>query len=176
MNKTALLLQEAGFLRVSSKDIAEISNVSQGSIFLHFNTKENLLTEVIEEELEKFETEIKNKCITNTSSDNFVKSYIDIIILHEGMLSRIYKDIGYLPDVIKKHVQNLDSLIKNLFFENYRENSEKKISIVDTFIAIESFLAQVEKNLMDKEIYSDFNSIIKQKRGRLIKLYKMLMG
>ena len=75
---------------------------------------------------------------------------------------------------IKKKINNLDSTTKNLFFDNVRGNAEKKISIVDSFVSIDAFYSQVIKYLVEKEVYTSTNSVIKQKRGRLLKLYRML--
>lgn len=174
INKTALLLQEVGFLRVSSKEIARTSEVSQGTVFLHFETKENLLTSVIMDELTAFEKGLNDGCDVSLSTEDFMKSYIDLLISYEGILSRVYKDYGYLSENLKKKINNLESTTKNLFFDNVRGNSEKKISIVDSFVSIDAFYSQVIKYLVEKEVYTSTNSVIKQKRGRLLKLYRML--
>lgn len=176
INKTALLLQEAGFLNVSSKDISRCSEVSQGTIFLHFKTKDALLTEIISSYLNQFEEKLKQECVKVESMDVFLKRYIDLIIQFEGMLSRTYKDFGYLPDELKKQVQNLDTTLKNIFFDNYRSHSKSRVNIIDTFIAIDAFYSQIEKYLIEKEVYTEHNSIIKQKRGRILKLYRILFG
>ncbi len=174
IDKTALLLKEVGFSKVSSKEIARTSEVSQGTVFLHFGTKENLLSSVIIEELMAFEILLADKCSVSLSTDEFIKNYLDLVISHEGILSRVLKDYGYLPEEIKKKINNLESSTKNLFFENIRKNSQKKISIVDSFVSIDAFYSQVVKNLMEKEVYTVSNSVLKQKRGKLLKLYRML--
>ena len=62
----------------------------------------------------------------------------------------------------------------NLFFENLRNNPNKNLSIVDSFISIDAFFAQIQKNLLEKEVYTEFNSIIRQRRGKIVKLYRIL--
>ena len=62
LNETALLLREVGFLDLSSNMIARSSKVSQGTVFLHFGTKENLLRIVLDNIISSLENELKTRC------------------------------------------------------------------------------------------------------------------
>jgi len=174
LKQTALLLHEKGFLRVSSKEIASQCGLSQGSLFLHFETKENLLNTILNGNIETFESELLNRCQIEDTNEHFLRNYLDVLIENESFISRAYKDLPYLSAVMTKNISNLETLSKNLFFDNIRHNAADNLSIVDSFIAIDAFLSQVQKNLLDKEIYTEYNSVIKQKKGKLIKLYKIL--
>lgn len=174
LDKTALLLHNKGFLNVSSKEISRECNISQGSIFLHFKTKENLLNTILQGNISEFEDELNNSCLPSLNMDLFLKNYLDVLIHFESFLSRAYKDLPYLSEALSKNINNLETMTKNLFFENIRNNPNNKLSIVDSFISIDAFFAQIQKNLLDKEIYSDSNSIIRQRRGKIVKLYRTL--
>ncbi len=174
LQQTALLLHQEGFLRVSSKQIALQCNLSQGTLFLHFKTKENLLNTILNSNIDRYEKELNTRCKTDDTNDSFLRNYLDVLIESESFLSRAYKDLPYLSPLMNKNIIRLETLSKNLFFDNIRHNSVSNSSIVDTFIAIDAFLAQIQKNLLDKEIYTEYNSIIRQKRGKLIKLYRVL--
>ena len=76
LEKTALLLDKKGFLNVSSKEIAKECNVSQGSIFLHFKTKENLLNMILSNNITHFENSLKNSLLPELKSDIFLKKYL----------------------------------------------------------------------------------------------------
>lgn len=174
LEKTALLLNNQGFLNVSSKDISRECNLSQGTLFLHFKTKENLLSTILNTNLDSLDKELNSRCKSSDLPDTFLRNYIDVIIEHESFLSRAYKDLPYFPESLKRNFANLETTIKNLFFENLKSNLTKKISIVDSFISIDAFISQIYKNLVEKETYSEHNSIIRQKRGKITKLYKTL--
>lgn len=176
LEKTALLLEQQGFFFVSSKQIAEICGISQGSIFLHFQTKDNLLNTIILNKMAEIEKNLIKQCNPEESKESFFRSYLDVIISHEDILSRLFKDLPYLSDSLKKNVTNLEATIKKMFFDNIRTHNNLKLSIMDLFIHIDGVLAQVYKNLIDKETYSESNSVIKQSRGKLIKLHKALFG
>ncbi len=174
LEKTALLLNNQGFLNVSSKEISRECGLSQGTLFLHFKTKENLLSTILNANIKHLESELIKRCNVNDSKDTFLRNYIDVIIEHESFLSRAYKDLPYFTESLKRNMSGLETIIKNLFFDNIRSNPSKKLSIVDSFISIEAFIAQMQKNLIEKEIYTEFNSVIRQRRGKITKLYKTL--
>ncbi|MCK5762327.1 MAG: TetR/AcrR family transcriptional regulator [Candidatus Izimaplasma sp.] len=174
LDKTALLLHKKGFLNISSKEISEECNLSQGTLFLHFKTKENLLSIILNDNIDNFEKDISKRCNINDNRDIFLKNYIDVLIKYESFLSRVYKDLPYLSENSHKNFDNLETMTKNLFFDNLRRHPGRKLSIVDSFISIDAFIAQIQKNLLEKEVYSEFNSIIRQKRGKIVKLYRTL--
>lgn len=174
LQKTALLLDKKGFLNVSSKEISKKCNISQGTIFLHFKTKENLLNTILLEKINEYETTLKEVCLPKFKKEKFLKNYIDVLIQYESFLSRAYKDLPYFSKALNKDIKNLELITKDLFFENIRNYPNGKLSIVDSFISIDAFFAQIQKNLLDKEIYTASNSIIRQKRGKIIKLYRTL--
>ena len=112
LEKTALLLEQQGFFFVSSKQIAEKCGISQGTIFLHFQTKDNLLNTIILNKVDKIEKDLEKICSPEDSKDTFFKNYLDVIILHEDILSRLFKDLPYLSDTLKKNITNLEATIK----------------------------------------------------------------
>jgi len=171
---TALLLDKNGYFHTSSKEIAKKCNLSQGSIFLHFQTKENLLNTIILSNIIDFETELMKFCNPKHNKDLFLKNYLKVLSRHESFLSRAYKDLPYLPKALGKRIYALETITKNLLFENLRNNLDKKLNIVDSFISIDAFFAQIQKNLLEKKLFTTTNSIIKQRNGKILKLYRTL--
>lgn len=173
LNKTALLLDNVGFLALSSNMIAKSANVSQGTVFLHFETKENLLKIVLNNKIEIIENDLNNKCKINNSTQTFLKNYLEVVSENENLLMSLSKDFAYLPDTVRKKIASYENLTKNLFFENLQKKGKKKISIVDTFVAIDGFYSQIQRYFVEKS-EDTTTSIIKEKRGRLLKLYRIL--
>ena len=74
-------------------------------------------------------------CLPKYNKELFLKNYIDVLINYESFLSRSYKDLPYLSEALSKNINSLEIITKNLFFENLRNNPDKKLSIVDSFIS-----------------------------------------
>lgn len=171
--KTTELLQENGFIRVSTKDIANVCGVSQGTIFLHFGTKQHLLYSILNSNVSEFRDDFIERCKAEIDQEIFLKEYLYVLAKHENILSRVYKDYFYLSEDLQKEVNDLETLIKNEIFDNLKTHWSKSINILDTFVLIDAFLAQVRAYLLEKNS-SSVQSIIKQRRGRIIKLYNRL--
>lgn len=176
IDATEYLIRKRGFVKISSKEISKECGVSQGSIFLHFKTKDGLLTTILDSNIELMEKTIKESCVPSDDQDLFLKKLLDSISIYEDILSRIYRDYSYLDSELQKKVDNLEMIIKNLVYENVKLSSSKNLSIVDSFIAIDAFLSQVKDYLSSKDTFTTSNSVLRQKRGRISKLYKMLFN
>jgi len=173
LNETALLLREVGFLDLSANMIARSSKVSPGTVFLHFGTKENLLRIVLDNIISSLENELKTRCKISSSTHIFLKNYLEVIIEYENILSSLSRDFFYLPESVRKKITIYETLTKNMFFENLQKKGKKKISIVDAFVAIDGFYSQIQRYLVEKN-EDNTGSIIKDKKGRLLKLYRIL--
>ena len=174
LEKTTVLLEEKGFIMLSSKDIAQICGVSQGTLFLHFKTKNNLLNTILSSNVEQLEKVLNDRCLATDTQDAFIKNFIDSIIDYESILSRAYKDYQYLDDSLQKQINDLDTSIRNKFFDNIKSNRSITLNIIDSFTLIDAFLSQIKQYLIEKNVYSRTNSVIRQRRGRISKLYRML--
>lgn len=176
LEKTQELLLQYGSLNTSTKMIADHSSISHGTLFLHFETKENLFNILLSSNVAKFEQSLKSECNVNDKPLILVGKMLDVIALYENLLSRVYKDEAFLSDGFVKCIESYENLLKNILLDNYRKHSTRKISIVDAFVIIDAFLAQLRFYLIKKE-YSVHNvSVIKQRKGRIIKLYNILFG
>lgn len=172
--QTMLLLQEKGFVKISSREISETCKVSQGTIFLHFGTKNNLLHEILFSNMERLESTLNERCIPSETQDNFIKNFLNTLIDYEDILSRTYKDYFYLSESLQKQVLDLETIIKNKFFDNLKQNRSSNINIIDSFVLIDAFMSQIKYYLLEKNVYSVSNSVLRQKRGRIMKLYRIL--
>ncbi|AIO18456.1 putative HTH-type transcriptional regulator TtgW [Candidatus Izimaplasma bacterium HR1] len=173
---TEYLIKRKGFVKISSKEISKECDVSQGSIFLHFNTKYGLLMTILESNIESLENDLKQQCTADCSQELLIKNFLEVLNSYEDILARIYRDHSYLENDLKKKVDNLEIFMKNLIFDNYKKNSKETLGIVDSFIAIDAFLSQIKDYLMSKETFTSSNSVLRQRRGRILKLYKILFA
>ena len=171
--ETKKVLFEKGYLKMSTKDISNRSNVSQGTIFLHFQTKDNLLNYILTQLISDFIEELQNACDVKRKRTEFLHSILTTITQHEAVLSILYRDYPYLSESIKKSIDLAESTIKSLFFDNLRNTKGKEISIVDSFVLIDAYISQLKIYLLSKET-NLHSSIIKQSTGKLNKLYKYL--
>ncbi len=174
LGKTESILLVNGLLKTSSKMIANECEVSQGTIFLHFGTKEQLFYELLNSNIVELENALISKCDPLENPIEFVKGLLVVLSKYEDFLSRLYKDENYLSEDMRKLIDGVENIVKNLLLENYRNNSKKRLSIVDSFVIIDAFLSQIRNYLFHKDLNLRSVSVIKQRRGRILKLYGLL--
>lgn len=173
IEETKNVILDKGYIRLSTKDISNKTNVSQGTIFLHFKSKDNLLNYILVQLISDFISQLKTEVNVNSKREDFLSDVLKILSVHERVLTIVYRDYWYLSDEIKKNVDLCESTLKSLFFDNIRNSDGKQISIVDSFILIDGFLSQIKNHLLMKDLSSHGN-IIKQSSGKLNKLFKYL--
>lgn len=173
IEETKNALFEKGYKKLSTKDISSKSNVSQGTIFLHFQSKENLLNYILVQLITDFIDDLQMTCNVNSKRDDFAYEILSVISVHEIVLSLVYRDYPHLSDEIKKNIDLAESTMKSLLFDNIRNSDGKEISIVDSFVLIDAFISQIKSYLHSREPGLNI-SIIKQSTGKLNKLYRFL--
>lgn len=174
LEKTEVLLQKKGYLKVSTREIADVCSISQGSIFLHFESKNQLFDHILESSIENI---LKNLKIINEEildSDEFLKRLFNVLIKFEGILSRTFKDYDYLNDKLKQEIDELEVSLKDLIFEHFKSNDTIELGIMDSFVVIDAFISQIIVTLMNKSTYSKSSSVIRDRRGKLRKLFNII--
>ena len=148
---------DQGYLKTSTKSISEKAKVSQGTVFLHFKTKEKLLKEIIVEELITLKEQLE-------FAELNLSSLFRLIEDHEEILSRVIKDYPHLPSSFQEIFDQLRSSLKDHLFDILKETSRQ--SILDLFAFIDLLLALLFEDLF----YSRENILSTRK-----KKYKQLI-
>jgi len=156
--KTRGIYLDQGYIRTSTKTISSKANVSQGTIFLHFQTKENLLKFIIADELSKLFHKIQD---SSPSLDDLFSSIVE----HEKLLSRVMKDYAHLPKQFQTSFDQVRMIYKDKLFDLLQPKS--KLSILDLFALIEMILALIFEDLF----YATADDVIKSK----VKKYQKIL-
>ena len=112
--------------------------ISQGTVFLHFKTKEKLLKKIIVEELLTLKEQLEFTELNLSSLFRLVED-------HEEILSRVIKDYPYLPSSFQEVFDQLKSSLKDHLFDILKETSNQ--SILDLFAFIDLLLALLFEDL-----------------------------
>lgn len=127
-----------GYINTSTKVIAKKAKVSQGTIFLHFETKQKLLALIILDELDRLFHKLQE---TSPSIDELFSSIVD----NERLLSRVVKDYPYIPEKFQTSFDQVRMVYKDHLFDLLKPKS--KLSILDLFALIEMVLALIFEDL-----------------------------
>ena len=83
-------------------------------------------------------------------------------------------DYSVFPDDLRRNVTEFESFLKQVLFDHFSNVQKSQLNILDRFLLIDSFLAFIRSILTERSPQST-SSLIKQKRGRIVRLYKMFI-
>lgn len=127
-----------GYINTSTKVISKKAKVSQGTIFLHFETKQKLLSLIIIDELDRLFRTLQEG---SPSLNELLSSIVD----NERLLSRVVKDYAYMPEEFQSSFDQVRMIYKDHLFDLLKPKS--KLSILDLFAIIEMVLALIFEDL-----------------------------
>ncbi len=130
------LFAEKGYANTSTAEIAKASGVSEGTIFKHYGTKDNLLLSVILPFVSEFfpymaQEMLKEIVTENTTFEQFLRSLIknrvDFVTENKEIFQVVIKEIVY-KDELKKELlpyalTNIPPIFKNVL-EEFKERGE----------------------------------------------------
>jgi AcrR family transcriptional regulator len=123
------LFHKYGFKRVSMDEIAREAGVTKKTIYMYFNSKEELLKYFIQEEIEKMKNIIEE--VENQNNDFFdtVNQAIYKLLKYrkeQDFLNNIEKEAELLGNpVIVQNLQLIDEQIQNYIKEKLKKAKEK---------------------------------------------------
>ncbi len=98
------LFAERGYSAVSIRDIAQATGLSHGAIYHHFNGKEDLYCQMIEDvvmrstEALRLVAEDHGNESTRDRVERLCKAYVEFSDQKRGLLERLMRDLGQLKD------------------------------------------------------------------------------
>jgi hypothetical protein len=108
-----------------------------------------------------------------TSLEGYIRLFLETLNHEENMLARIYQNLSELDENIQLEVSQFEVAIKDVFFD-VLESRKESVNIVNSFVAIDAFYAQMKEYLLNKDTFRQQNAVLEKKTGRLLKLSKLL--
>lgn len=132
MQSAVTLMQDKGFKSVTIKDIAALANVSEMTVFRHFETKKGVLEAAVKKYsyIPKFQ-KIFAEMSWNLTEDLVLisKSYMNLMEKNKALFLIAVQERKTMPeltDLISVNIQNLKSLISDYFSEMQNKNLMKR--------------------------------------------------
>ena len=170
------LFHQFGFKKVSMDEIAKKAGVTKKTIYMYFNSKEDLLKYFIQEEISNMEKIVKKVEEQNLDFFETVNQAIYEILQyrkHQNFLNIIAKEAEWLKNpVIIDNLNLIDNKIQNYIrkkLQKAQENGEIKCPDLDitTFLIYKMYIALIiewndkEKNLDEQMIAQSISKILK---------------
>ncbi|MCK5130289.1 MAG: TetR/AcrR family transcriptional regulator [Clostridiales bacterium] len=179
LHNAAEIIAKKGYHATATKEISMRANLSEGILFKHFKSKENLLLEILMEMAVNLKNEAEIKKISHSADDKKTSAieklrteyqeYTSFFKKHETTLKIILQELSINLTVRKYFEEDIRPLIidpiEKILFEGIKNGEFKvrptqtlSIGLFDIMLAPYSTMALFENNL--GEIDSNHNQIL----------------
>lgn len=176
LDKAQNLFAEKGILMTSTIDLAKSAQVSHGTLFLHFSTRDNLIFQVINDFGIRLSHNFFAVIKENSGLKNLLQAHLHVLQEYEDFYTTLIKELPSLSDQVKSRFFTLQSSIsKNINMEIKKEIQLGKIKEMESSQLFNTWIAILHYYLIHRDIFSPGKSLIATKGDALIAHYLMLI-
>lgn len=168
--RTAIrIFAENGILSVSTADIAKAAGVSHGTVFLHFPTRDELLTEVIETFGNQVTRRIHELVQDGVDLESVLKAHLHGIREFESFYTRLLTEAHGLPEKARDVLILIQSAISHhLSIVSERAMASGRIKTLPFHFLFNLWLGLVHYYLANKDVFAPEGSVVEQRGEELV--------
>ncbi|RLC52572.1 MAG: hypothetical protein DRZ79_00960 [Candidatus Cloacimonadota bacterium] len=165
-----------GFLKTTTSEIAEKASVAHGTLFLHFKTKEALIVEILDKELEIISHQINKITEQAENLEQLLEKYLDFLEEQEDLFSVLARELPFYSEELRRKILFRESVIREHFHRTIEDGINKQIfracevSVVVTFL-----FATINYYLSLKPIFVETGSVIKKFRKSIVSTFFLML-
>lgn len=162
-----------GFLGTKTLDIAQSANVSHGSVFVHYPTKEALLLAVIQEFGMQLGTQFEKK-IKEGTLEQVLTIHLNVLQKWEPFYTQLVICGPHLPEEIRTEIFNIQSGIA-YYLEKALKNQKLDIKF-PLHLMMNSWMGLVHYYLANRDLFTQKSSVLAAKGKELIQYFNQLIN
>ena len=166
-----------GFLKTTTQDIVKKAGIAQGTLFLHFQNKENLIIEIFDLELSKITNSLHNILSSSKGIKELLTNYLDFIEGEEDIFSVTAIEFPFYSETLQRQIIFRESAIKNYFYNSIKEEkmAGKIKNDIDITMTLTFLFGTINYFLCNRNIISNSKSIIGEKKESIINTFMLLI-
>jgi len=177
-----LLLQTArecfvrdGFLQTPVSKISAQAQVAHGTLFAHFQSKDNLILQVIDLEMSEISAAIEELLIEAEEVGEILQQYLNLLAQKEAFFTVLAKETPFYSLDLRRKLIFRDSVIRSYFFQKISEQNNS-LSAAEISSALNWLFGTLNYYLANQEIFVQSGSVIEKFRGTIIHTFKKIIG
>ncbi|MBN1326649.1 MAG: TetR/AcrR family transcriptional regulator [Candidatus Cloacimonetes bacterium] len=168
---------DKGFLETTTAEIASRAEIAHGTLFLHFKTKEILIVEILDNELEQVNDKIQTLIARTADISSALKVYLDFLEREEDLFSVLARELPFYPDALRGKILFREAIIRNHFQQIIKEGINRdELRDIDPIQAITFLFSTLNYYLSMRKIFrEEQESVIGKFRDKVIKTFLQLI-
>jgi len=176
INTAYEVFSEKGIMNTRMSDIAQRAGVSHGTMFVHFDTQEAMLTEIIGNYCKRIALRTYELADSCTDIRDILAAHLEGIKEFEPFYTRLVIENRMLPPASRDAWISIQSAVAFHFGEVVeREWKDSKCVDIPTYMLFNMWLGLVHYYLMNGDLYAPEGEVIKRYGEIMIENYMKLI-
>jgi len=164
-----------GIATTSTADVAKAMKLSHGAVFVHFQTRDELIMSVIDDFGNRLSQEF-NARIKGENVESVLEAHLAVLTEYEDFYFRLVSEMNSLPPKVRSMIFMLNAAVSWRLHETAQPLIERgKIKKLTRPELFNTWMSLVNYHLVNRELFSDSLPILKVKGAELLKLYMNLI-
>jgi len=167
----------AGFFDASTLAIAQRAGVAHGTVFFHFESKENLLIEVLDQELLRLTDELRLRLAGPEDLPVLLNQYLDFLVSEEDFFAVLAQETPRYPPTLRRTVLGREAAVRFYFYRAF-ENAiaDGTCKPVDITAALNFLFGTLNYYLSLRQSFSEDGQVINEKRQVISETFLQLIS
>ena len=158
-----------GFLNTTTAQIAQSAGIAHGTLFLHFSSKNILIVEILDSELDLISAGIQKLILNAADLEEMLRLYLDKLQESEDFFSAVARELPFYPDELRRMILFRDSILRSNFTQVIEtEIKAGKFKAVPQATAVDFLFGTINHFLSLKQIYCKEDSVIAKFKTSII--------
>jgi AcrR family transcriptional regulator len=161
-----------GLLNISTVDIAKRAGVAHGTVFFHFENKENLLVQVLDRELLKITDNLYRLLHRSNNFEELLDTYLDFLEKEEDFFVIIAQETPFYSPQLRRTIMGREAAIRNYFYQALK----KECGGADITTMMNFLFGTLNYYLSLRVLFVTEGSVIKKKRRSIVNIFMKLVS
>lgn len=165
-----------GFLNTTTSQIAQAAGIAHGTLFLHFSSKNALIAEILDLELDQISAGIQKMIVEAADLEEMLILYLNLLQEDEDLFCVLARELPFYSDELRRLILFRDSLIRSQFHKVIQAGIEAgKYRNINVTTAVSFLFGTINYYLSLKSIFVQEGSVIAKFKTSIISTFKALL-
>ena len=166
-----------GLLKLSTVDVAKKAGVAHGTVFFHFQNKENLIVQVLDTELLSITAELNVLLYGPYDMETLLNRYLDFLEKEEEFFAVIARETPFYPPKLRRIILGREAAIRAYFYQTLQDEiAQGKCKEVDITTTLSFLFATLNYYLGLRDAFATGQSVISDKRRVIVSTFIQLLS
>lgn len=176
VNEAEKLFASKGISHTTTADISKALNVSHGTLFVHFSTRDDLIKAVVDEFGERLSASLGRRCSDELKLKELLKAHISVLAEFEDFYMRLISESQTLPPHIRSIIYAINASLSYRFYKAAKtEMNNGEIKQMTQVHFFNTWMGLLHYYIMNRDLFSEKTPILNQVGEELVQHFFYLV-